>query len=647
MISLSFSRKHSHLATHNAFKASNAEPIMKLLALHSDFIEYEITKETSMAEELPDEFKKDRMEEVLAVFTTVESVDEENPYITEDAASEISAIAQQVNTDRIMLYPYAHLSSDLASPQKAVPILKELAHELEERGYTVKRSPFGYYKAFSLRCKGHPLSELSRSILPRTKEKEKKEEEKESKFIRFILVDKDGRDFEVTPLTWKQCTIWKEKGTELLKIFARNELEGNPQKKERPRHIEYMQRLELVDYTPESDIGNMKWYPNGLLMKDLILDFQENNVARPYGAFKIQNPLLYRTDVPEIRMLMGEFHERDYKIENENLVLRFASDPGAFPYMQKVTFSYKNMPIREYEEAICFRKEQKGEVSGLRRVRNFLMTDVHAFCMDEEQAREEYLKLSLLCKELMDSIISKGRWVLGWEVVEQFYEDNKEWMLNLMKIISVPSFIKIMKKRSHYYTMKNEYQSIEADGANSQISTVQMDFVNGERFNITYMGEDGKVYPCLILHCSTFGSVERAVCSILENAAIDEREGRKPQIPLWLAPTQVRLIPISETHLDSCRNVLPELEGIRVDIDDRNETLSSRIRDAERSWIPYICVVGDKEVESQMLAVRIRGEGQASMSPAELAQTLGEKTKGMPFRPLSLPVLLSKRPKFR
>jgi threonyl-tRNA synthetase len=610
-------------------------------------MEYEVTKKTSMAESLPDDFKKDRMEEVLAVFITVESIDETNPHIVEDAASEISSIAQQVNTDRIMLYPYAHLSSDLASPDKAVPILKELKDALDKKDYTVKRSPFGYYKTFSLRCKGHPLSELSRSITPRTEKPPIPEEEKESKFVRFILVNSTGKDFEVTPSTWKQSPIWGEKDTALLKIFARNELEGNPQKKEKPKHIEYMQRLELVDYTPESDVGNMKWYPNGLLMKDLILEFQEANVARPYGAFKIQNPLLYRTDVPEIKLLMGEFHERDYKVENENLVLRFASDPGAFPYMQKVTFSYKNMPIREYEEAICFRKEQKGEVSGLRRVRNFLMTDVHAFCKDEDEAREEFLKLSLLCKELMDSIISKGRWVLGWEVVEQFYEDNKAWMLGLISEIGVPSLIKIMKKRSHYYTMKNEYQSIEADGVNSQISTVQMDFVNGERFNITYMGEDGKVYPCLILHCSTFGSVERAVCSILENAAVDEREGRKPQIPLWLSPVQVRLIPLSEKHHQFCMELLDRFDAIRVDIDDRNETLSSRIRDAEKAWIPYICVVGDKEQKSNTISVRIRGEGQKSMTTKELASTIHEKVKGMPFKPVALPVLLSKRPKFR
>jgi threonyl-tRNA synthetase len=620
---------------------------MKILALHSDFIEYEITKKTPDAEELPDELKKDRMEEVLAVFTTVEAVDERNPHITEDAASAISDIAEQVDTDQIMLYPYAHLSSDLASPQKAVPILNELEEELRKRGYAVKRSPFGYYKAFSLRCKGHPLSELSRSILPRGKGRKEKERKEESKFVRFILVNKEGKDFEVSPSTWKNSRIWNEQGTAFLKIFARNELEGNPQKKEKPKHIEYMQRLELVDYTPESDVGNMKWYPNGLLIKDLILDFQENNVAKPYGAFKIQNPLLYRTDVPEIEMLMGEFHEKDYKVENENLVLRFASDPGAFPYMQKVTFSYKNMPIREYEEAICFRKEQRGELSGLRRVRNFLMTDVHAFCMNEKQAREEFLKLSSLCKELMDSIISKNRWVLGWEIVEQYYDENKEWILNLIKEIGVPSFIKIMKERSHYYTLKNEYQSIEADEANSQISTVQMDFVNGERFNITYTGEDGKEYPCIILHCSTFGSIERAVCSILENAAADEKIGKKPQITLWLAPVQVRLIPLADRHIKFCNALLKKFTRIRADIDDRSETLSSKIRDAERAWIPYICVIGDKEIESQTLSIRVRGEGQKSMSVEELTSEIHKETKEMPFRPLALPVELSKRPKFR
>ncbi|MBU7044677.1 MAG: threonine--tRNA ligase [Theionarchaea archaeon] len=619
---------------------------MKILALHSDFMEYEITKKTSMAEEIPDMKGSDRMENVLAVFTTVESVDETNPHIVEDASSEISSIAQKVNTTQIMVYPYAHLSSDLASAQKAIPILKELAQTLQDMGYTVKRSPFGYYKSFSLKCKGHPLSELSRSILPRP-EVEEKEEQKEAKFFRFIVVSGDGTDYEVTPQNWKSCSLWQEQGTELLKTFTRNELQGNPQKKGKPKHIEFMQRLELVDYTPESDVGNMKWYPNGLLIKDLILDYQEVNVARPYGAFKIQNPLLYRTDVPEIRMLMGEFHERDYKIENENLVLRFASDPGAFPYMQKVTFSYKNMPIREYEEAICFRKEQKGELSGLRRVRNFLMTDVHAFCMDVDQANEEFLKLSLLCKELMDSIITKNRWVMGWEIVEQFYDEHKEWILQLIKTLGVPSLIKIMKERSHYYTMKNEFQSIEADGVNSQISTVQMDFVNGERFNISYTGEDGKEYPCIILHCSTFGSIERAVCSILENAAIDHMEGKKPQIPLWLAPAQIRLIPVSENHHEFCTSILSQVTQVRVDIDDRNETLSSRIRDAERAWIPFICIIGDKEIESGTLSVRCRDTGQETMSLQELVTRVTDETQGMPFRPLALPVLLSKRPKFR
>lgn len=619
---------------------------MKILALHSDFMEYEITKKTSLAEEIPDMKGSDRMEDVLAVFTTVESVDETNPHIVEDASSEISSIAQKVNTTQIMVYPYAHLSSDLASAQKAIPILKELEQTLQDMGYTVKRSPFGYYKSFSLKCKGHPLSELSRSILSRP-EVEEKEEQKEAKFFRFIVVSGDGTDYEVTPQNWKSCSLWQEQETELLKTFTRNELQGNPQKKGKPKHIEFMQRLELVDYTPESDVGNMKWYPNGLLIKDLILDYQEVNVARPYGAFKIQNPLLYRTDVPEIRMLMGEFHERDYKIENENLVLRFASDPGAFPYMQKVTFSYKNMPIREYEEAICFRKEQKGELSGLRRVRNFLMTDVHAFCMDVDQANEEFLKLSLLCKELMDSIITKNRWVMGWEIVEQFYDDHKEWILQLIKTLGVPSLIKIMKERSHYYTMKNEFQSIEADGVNSQISTVQMDFVNGERFNINYTAEDGKEYPCIILHCSTFGSIERAVCSILENAAIDHREGKKPQIPLWLAPAQIRLIPVSENHHEFCTSLLSQVTHVRVDIDDRNETLSSRIRDAERAWVPFICIIGDKEIESGSLSVRCRDTGQETMSLQELVTRITDETQGMPFRPLALPVLLSKRPKFR
>jgi len=625
---------------------------MKILSLHVDYIKFRpVKKALKEPEKLSEEKKKEKeIKEALVIFTAIEKEDNENS--VKDLVKNIKEIASQVKVKSIVLYPYAHLSSNLASPETAIKLLEEAESQLKKEKFKVIRAPFGYYKEFELKCKGHPLAELSREIKSEeVKAKEKKTRKKGSEFIRFILVDKEGKEYIITRENWKESKIWKKKGKEYerLKQFVKNELEGASEK-DKPKHITFMRELELVDYCPESDIGHFKWYPKGMLIKQLILDLQEK-LAREYGAFKIQNPLLYRLSVPSIRSLLGEFHEKDYSWQesNDTLILRFASDPGAFPYMQKVSFSYKQMPIKEYEEAICFRKEQKGEVKGLRRVRNFLMTDMHAFCKDEKQQKEEFVKLCLLCQNLMDNIIAKGRWVLGWEGTLDYYNKNKKWLLSLIKKMKVPSFFKLMKERSHYYDMKNEYQSIESDGANTQISTVQLDSTNGKRFNIVYTDKDNKKKPCEIIHCSTFGSIERALGAILENAAIDEKEGKKPSLPYWLSPTQVRITPVSEKYINHAVKLAEKLnnENIRTDVDDRDITLPKKISESEKEWIPYVITIGEKELKTKKLAVRVRETRKIeNITEKEIIQKLNRKQGDMPWRPLPLPVLLSKRPIF-
>ncbi len=629
---------------------------MKLLSLHCDYIKFKpIKRAIKEPENLSEaEKKRKKIEEVLVVFTAVEKQDEEDQEIIKKYMDNIKDIAEQVKVKNIVLYPYAHLSSSLARPDFAQKVMQEAEKELKkDKKFEVERAPFGYYKEFELKCKGHPLSELSREITAEsTKKKEGKKRKKGSEFCKFILIDSNGKEYIVNEKNWKKSPIWKNKGEEYdrLKQFVKNELEKG-EEKDKPKHVYYMRELELVDYCQESDLGHFKWYPKGMLIKQLILDFQEK-LARDYGAFKIQNPLLYRLSVPSIRDLLGEFHEKDYswKESNDSLILRFASDPGAFPFMQKVNFSYKQMPIKEYEEAICFRKERSGELKGLRRVRNFLMTDLHAFCKDEEQQKEEFEKLCYICKELMDNIIAKGRWVLGWEGTVDFYNKNKKWLIKIITRMQVPSFFKLMKERSHYYDMKNEFQSIESDGANTQISTVQLDSINGKRFNICYMDKDNKKKPCQIIHCSTFGSIERTLAAILENAAIDEREGRKPFLPYWLSPTQVRILPLSEKYVQEAELLakdLNEKQNIRADVDDRDLPLSKKVSDAEKEWIHYIVTIGKKELENQILSVRIRKTGKVEqMKPHNFRDMLKKEQAEMPWRPLPLPVLLSKRPKF-
>lgn len=484
-----------------------------------------------------------------------------------------------------------------------------------------------------------------------------KEGRKPSEFTRYLLSDTDGNAFEVTPETHNQCPIFSrpEPVYGLLRQFVANELKSRVACDRIPQHVIYMRSHELLDYCGASEKGHYKWYPKGLLIQKLLLDYAAR-MAHDWGAFEIKNPLLIRGNHNAVGELMGEFHERDYRVDGGRGIgyLRYASDPLAFPFLQDIRFTRKQTPLKVYEEASCFRNEQEGEVSGLRRVRNFLMTDMHAACADVEQAREEFERLCMMFAGLMNDIIAAGRWVLGWEGTIDFYEENRDWLLGMGQRMGVPAFFKLMPQMSHYYAMKNEFQVITEDRSNVQVSTVQWDIKDGERFNIGYVDSDGGKHPCpVILHASSFGSIERTLCAILESIAFDAKQGKMPMLPLWLSPTQARVIPVSDVHLDYALSICSRLNSanIRADVDDREETVGKKIRSGETEWIPYLLVVGPRERESGIYSIRCRGEGESAgqngtMDMEAFVQLVRGKIPAMPYRPLPLPVRVSQRPVF-
>lgn len=632
---------------------------MRLLLLHADRFEYRVlTPASSVRDEVSEDSKIFSIDEALVVFTTVESRDESDvDSVVGEAIEAVREVAGKLSVDSIVVYPYAHLSSNLASPTRAIELLTLFEKRLSSLGFKVHRAPFGWYKSFSITVKGHPLSELSREVTGRGYARVEAEAGRKGKFHRFLIVDIDGSVYELDPSDWRVCPVFarSDRRYKLLEVFVRNELEGSPGRG-RPRHVEYMRRLELVDYCPESDAGHFKLYPNGVLVFDLLKDYAFFNVALPWGAVKIQNPLIYRESVKAIRDLMGEFHERDYRIpiENEVFLLRFASDPGAFPYVQKIQLTYRHMPFKVYEEVPCFRREQRGELVGLRRLRYFTMTDQHCFCRDEGEALREFENLTLMFRDLLDHVIAGGNWVLGWECVEEFFEKYRDWFISLCVKVGVPSFFKLMPSMTHYYAFKNEFQVIGTDEANVQLSTVQFDVKNGERFGIVYRDSDGAVKPCIILHASSLGSLERTLYALIESALYRMGEGRLPMFPVWLSPEQVRLIPVSQKHVGFCMEIASKLESssIRVGVDDRDLTVSRRVMEAKASWIPYIIVVGDREVETGIFPVVVRGESTIDrdsiieMRIEELVDRVRSECKGMPYRPLYVPRELSRRVQF-
>lgn len=614
---------------------------MRILLIHSDYIEYEAKKKLDFAEEIPEDKRKDRMEECLVVFTSVEKEDEgkiEN--IVEKTCKEIKKTAKSVNTKNIMIYPYVHLSSTPSSPKFAENTVNAIYNELKS-DFNVKKSPFGYYKAFKLSCKGHPLSELSREITGEEEEISealKKAEKAES--LWFILTE-DGELLSVEKYDFSKY--------ENLKKFTNYEIEKRRSAEREPPHVGLMQRLELVDYEPGSDPGNLRYYPKGRLIKGLLEEWVTDNVA-DYGGMEIEAPIMYDFEHPSLKSYLHRFPARQYVIQtpNKRVFLRFAACFGQFLMLHDATISYKNLPLRLYEMTkYSFRVEQRGELSGLRRLRAFTMPDCHAFVADVEEAKKEIMIRFDLARKIQEGIglDIPGDLELALRVTKDFWNESKDFLVDMVKKWGKPALVEMWDERIFYFVFKYEWNYVDNLDKASALTTDQIDIENGERYDIRYTDKEGNEKHPVILHLSPSGAIERMMYALLENAYRDSQKGIKSSLPLWLSPTQVRFIPVSKEHLSFLEKI--EIEGVRYDMDDRNETLAKRIRAAEKEWVPYIVVVGDKEIENRILSVRIRNEGNKEMSLEDLTSEIKERTKGKPFKKLPLPIKLSKRPIFR
>jgi len=619
---------------------------MKLLLIHADYMEYEVKKKTKVAE--PFDGKGERVEEVLVAFTSVEKGDNED--VVKKAAEAIREVAQKVNAERIMIYPYAHLSSNLADADTAVNLLKKLEAELSD--FEVHRSPFGWYKAFKISCKGHPLSELSREI-GREAEAEvtqalKDEEEKVVSYWYILTPEKELVEVEKFDFT----------GYEKLRKFVNYEIAKRRAVDVVPPHVEYMRRLEIADYEPASDSGHIRYYPKGRLIKTLLEQFITRKCI-DYGAMEVETPIMYDRNHPTLRRYLERFPARQYIIKGDKreFFLRFAACFGQFLLLSNSTITYKNLPLKIYElTRYSFRKEQRGELVGLRRLRAFTMPDMHTVAKDMKQAMEEFFNQYRLSVEVLKEIgLEPDDYEVAVRVTKDFYEENKEFVHSLVDVLKKPILIETWDHRFFYFVLKFEFNFVDALDKASALSTVQIDVENAERYGITYVDTDGNEKHPYILHCSVSGAVERVMYALLEKAKYMIDEGRLPMLPVWLSPTQVRIIPVSEKFVDAAIKIADEIagEGIRVDVDDRNETLGKKVRDAQTEWIPYIAVVGEKEVESGKLAVTVRAEStqkeqrRVEIDVEELVAIIKAECEGKPFMPLPLPRLLSLRPSFR
>ncbi|AGB05119.1 threonyl-tRNA synthetase [Aciduliprofundum sp. MAR08-339] len=612
---------------------------MRILFIHADYIEFE-SKSKAMKDAEEIEKKRERYEECLVAFISMEEGD---AGIVERAKNEIVDVAKKLNVERIVLYPYAHLSSKLAGPAEAIKVLKELENMLKDQ-YEVHRAPFGWYKSFVISCKGHPLSELSKEIRGEAKEEESEALKAEKRTTYWYIMDKNGDLHDVDNFDYSKYPN--------LKKFVDYEISGTRAVKEIPPHVKLMQALELADYEPGSDSGNMRYYPKGKLIKGLIEEYVEGKVL-DYGAMQVETPIMYDFNHPSLKSYLNRFPARQYIVLSgkDKYFLRFAACFGQFLMMHDATISYRNLPLKLYEMAkYAFRREQKGELSGLRRLRAFTMPDMHTLSADMPQAMEEFKKqYEMAIEVLRDFGLELGDYEVAIRFTREFYDKNKEFIKELVRLVNRPVLVQMWDERFFYFVLKFEFNFVDSLNKAAALSTVQIDVENAKRYGITYYDENGEERHPYILHCSPSGAVERVLYAMLEKADMDAKKGKKPMLPVWLSPTQVRIIPVKDDFLGCSIQEMDFFtqQGFRVDVDDRDLSVSRKIRDAEKEWIPYIVVIGEREKERNTLTVRIRGEGVEEMSRDELLNILKEKTDGYPKRRLPLPPLLSQRPKFR
>jgi len=612
---------------------------VRILQLHCNSIEYTPTKkEIKSAEEITPETKN--LEEVVVTFISVEEDDDKT--VAKKAIAEIRESMNKIGCKKLLLYPYAHLSSKLASPNSALSVLKEmesLASDLD-----VHRAPFGWTKTYKLEVKGHPLAENSKVITKDGESDDTSDAVKSESKIKsyWYIMTPDGNMQEVEKFNFSKHPQ--------LEVLTKYESAKKRSVDEPPPHVRLMKKMAIADYEPASDAGNMRFYPNGRLIKSLIERYVTENVSN-YGGLEVETPIMYDSHHPSLESYFNRFPARQYSINSEGkqLILRFAACFGQFLMANDFQLSYRNLPLKLYEMTrYSFRREQSGELVGLRRLRAFTMPDCHAFCADMNQAIEEFHKRFDLSRNVIHGLgLAESDYEMAIRFTEEFYNQNKQLIQETVKKIGKPVLVEMWKEKFFYFVLKWEFNFVDNLGNASALSTDQIDVENGKRYNIEFFDEENKPQYPIILHNSPSGAVERVIYALLEKAAKDAKEGRKPHLPLWLSPTQVRLIPIKPEFLKFCENLADKIteSKIRVDIDDRNESIGKRIREAETEWIRYILVIGEKEVNAKDLNVRDRETGEVKQTGFDdLVGKIHDQIKDKPFSNINSNRFVSIRP---
>jgi len=518
------------------------------------------------------------------------------------------------HVDKVLVYPWAHLSKFLSNDQNAMEVCPKIAKNLEERGIEAKFSPFGWYKSFKINCLGHEVAEMYRDV----KLAIKPEEQVKNSIFKIItpsgeeLILKFDEDQKILPP--------KEIKDKEFHTFLNSELGSRLMERAiEPAHIKVMKEFELLDFDPNTDAGNFRWYTKGIIMKNLIKNYIEDRLI-DYGAILVDTPVMYTVKNKKLTAQTARFPARSYWVESgsDRYLLRYACDFLLFDLFSQMNLKPHYFPLRVYEyEQYAFRRELEGELSGLRRLRAFIMPDMHTMCKDIESSIDEFKNQYKLIKSLEKDLGIKTYVI--FRVTQEFYKENKNWIIDLIRSEQHPALLELWEDRYYYYILKFERNVLSAHGKSATLATNQIDVessleymfdndgIKRQKYNISFIDNDGQVKHPIILHNSPTGAIERVLWGLIESA-IRNKDTLVPGFKTWLSPIQVRIMTVSDEQNEYAEKLLNIINGeeFRADFDDREETVGKKIRQSEIEWIPYTIIIGKKEQENQTISIRKR-----------------------------------------
>jgi threonyl-tRNA synthetase len=553
---------------------------MKTLNLHVDYIKFKpLKKALKSIGELEEKDKKEKkIEEALVVMIAVERCDTDTAAVVKELVVNVKDIASQVKAKNIVLYPYAHLSKDLGNPEMAQEILERAEEELTKEKFKVTRAPFGYYKEFELKVKGHPLSELSREIrIEEVKGKEGKEKEPEDKY--------DPK--------------------QLLREISKSKLDSSKLKDNDHRIIG--RQMDLFSFS-EVAPGMVFWHNNGLIIRNELINFWRDE-HRKAGYKEVLTPQILDKKLWQIsghwekykdNIFLTEYEKRSFAVKPMNC-------PGGMLIYKNSPKSYKDLPLRVGELGVVHRQELSGVLGGLFRVIQFTQDDAHIYCT-EEQLESEIVLIIELVKKVYDKLginldhvelSTRPEKRIGSDEIWDKAEKALESVLKKLKMK-----YKINEGDGAFYGPKIDYHVKDSLGRTWQTGTIQLDMAMPERFDLEYTDKDNSKKRPIMLHRTILGSLERFL-----GVLIEDKNGR---LPTWLSPVQVRILSFTDRNIEHSKEVVEKMKktipSLRIETDFDQKTIQSKVKEAEMMKIPYIIVIGDKEERERVLAIRKGGE---------------------------------------